>query len=121
MKPAKFKRSNLEERFANLLDKYKVPYEEQHYFAPPRKWRGDFLVVIGRRKYLIEVQGVVFGSRGNRGGHQTVTGLRNDCAKNLAAVKNHYIYLTCTNGGECSIEVMAEFIRDLWKKHKRKK
>ena len=53
-------------------------FELEFAFHPTRKWRFDF--AWPERKVAVEVEGVVFGKRG-QGRHQTAIGLSADCEK----------------------------------------
>ena len=111
------KRSTLEQKFATLLDERKIPYEEQEYFAPPRKYRADFVITMGRKKILVETHGIVWGGKG---GHGSGVGIQRDAHKALLAHQKGYEWLVATNGGEADITVVADYLKSLWKKHKAK-
>ncbi len=56
----------------------------QHVFAPPRRWRFDFVFIA--EKVAIEVEGLVwYGARKSR--HQTAAGAEGDMEKYRAAVE----------------------------------
>ena len=58
----------------------KIPFEREHRFAPPRRWRFDFVLGHGPR-IAVEVEGGAFN-----GGHRRGTEANKDCEKSNAAV-----------------------------------
>lgn len=64
-----------------LRGKVAIEIATEHIFHPQRKWRLD--IAIPALKIGIEYQGGLF--MGRRGGHATVSGMRNDWAKLNAA------------------------------------
>lgn len=64
------------------MEGYKV--EEEVRFAPPRKFRADWMVSKDDKSCLIEYEGLMSA----KSRHSTVTGYSNDCRKyNLAQLK----------------------------------
>lgn len=114
------KPSPLEDRFAALLDKYKIKYEREVAFNTSRRFRLDFLVKITKRKPIaVEVMGAVW--KGRYGGHTSGKGMIRD------AVKAYYyhtlgwdylIVIDCDK--ECSIENIALYLKTLKPKRKKK-
>ena len=74
--------SRLEEAFALQLRAYKIPYEREKRFAPPRRFRFDFLV----GKLAIELQGGVY----SQGAHSRGKGQERDFEKNYLALLEGY-------------------------------
>ena len=67
------KKSELEEKFASLLDERKIKYERQFRICKDRLWKVDF--VIG--DIFIEIEGGGF----SRGGHTSILGFANNITK----------------------------------------
>jgi hypothetical protein len=74
--------SRLEEAFAMQLRAYKIPFSREVRFAPPRKFRFDFLV----GKLAIEVMGGVY----SQGAHSRGKGQERDFEKNYLALCGGY-------------------------------
>ena len=56
-----------------------IPFTREFPFAPPRKWRADFVIA---HKLLVEIDGGAFSG----GRHTTGDGFRRDIEKSNAAV-----------------------------------
>lgn len=81
--------SNAELLLATQLEQAGIPFEREFRFAPPRRWRADFLVgepgfVKGHwvNKYLVEIDG---GAWLPKGRHTTGSGVEADAEKQSAA------------------------------------
>lgn len=80
--------SDAEEAFAFALRAVGIPFERGVAFAPPRRWRADFVIRPPRcpvRKHapvLVEVD----GGSWTGGRHTTGTGFERDCLKLAEAV-----------------------------------
>lgn len=66
----------------------RIPFERQVVFAPPRKYRADFVV----DDIIIEVEGGTF----IEGRHSRGAGFEADCEKQALAVLAGYRYLRAT-------------------------
>jgi len=87
--------SEAETLLAVQLDQAGIPYEREYRFAPPRRWRADFMVSAGWMvrnsqgqsvkvtdgDLLIEVEGGSY-----TGGHKRGKAYESDCDKNNAAM-----------------------------------
>lgn len=65
-----------------------IPFEREYRFAPPRRWRADFLVISlspRRESILIEVEGGSY-----TGGHKRGKAYESDCDKHNAAMSLGY-------------------------------
>ena len=71
------------------LEQAGIPFEREYRFAPPRRYRADFLV----DGLLIEVEGGIGGTSR----HATYTGFTNDCIKYNLAAELGYIVLRYTS------------------------
>lgn len=81
--------SLLELVLATDLERIGIPHEREYRFAPPRKWRADFLLP---GKVLVEVEGGAWDGRHTRGG-----GFIKDAEKYAAAARLGYIVLRFTS------------------------
>lgn len=83
--------------------------EGQYRFHATRKWLFDFawpdLMV------AIEIQGA--GRRGGKGGHQTHTGMQNDCDKNNAAVLDGWTLLYFRAGDRNNVLTWCGVVRSV--------
>ena len=78
-----------EERFALQLRAARIPFEREYQFAPPRKWKFDFLLPA---KLAVEIEGGSYsGGRHTRG-----SGFVADMAKYNAAIFLGYRLLRYT-------------------------
>ena len=103
--------SALEDRFEDLLKKYKLKYKKEVPVVEGRKFKWDFVVSVKRRKIGVEVQGGTW--LGRRGGHSGGKGIERDSYKCLLAHQTGIQYLTTTAKGEASLEVVAEYLSTL--------
>ena len=82
---AMIREPSLEDDFAAWLSTTDLPApERQVRFHPTRRWRFDF--AWPAHLIAVEVDGLVYGNRGNVGGHQTVDGILADAEKYEAAL-----------------------------------
>jgi hypothetical protein len=96
--------SEAELLLAVQLEQAGIPFEREYRFAPPRKWRADFAVVLFRHPsepsyaapdqvdLLIEVDGGAFIA----GRHSRGTGVEKDAEKQSAAAILGYRVIRCT-------------------------
>jgi hypothetical protein len=98
--------SQAETLLAVQLEQAGIPFEREYRFAPPRKWRADFLVrstwtvrnshgaevQINGNHLLIEVDGGAFIA----GRHSRGTGVEKDAEKQSAAAILGYRVIRCT-------------------------
>lgn len=82
---ARSPRSPAELLLAVQLEQAHIPFEREVRFAPPRRWRADFMVGQNmawpvRGRYLIEVDGGGF-----TGGHRRFGRMDDECEKGNAA------------------------------------
>jgi hypothetical protein len=78
-----------EETLAFQLKAAKIPFEREYRFAPPRRWRFDFIILGGDflPDYAVEVEGGAW-----TGGHKRGVAADTDCEKaNAAALKGWYV------------------------------
>lgn len=68
---------------AQQLDAYKIKYQREFVFAPPRRWRFDFVLGLEHGTIAIEVDGGTWQPK-SRHGHGR--GYERDCEKFNAAV-----------------------------------
>ena len=81
-----------EDLMALILKDMRLKFEREFRFAPPRRWKADFLV---EGKLLLEVEGVTyFGPRIGR--HQSAKGYEKDCEKYNEALLAGYDVLRVT-------------------------
>jgi very-short-patch-repair endonuclease len=78
--------SPAEQLLAVQLEQAGIPYEQEYRFAPPRRWRADFVVDhpnvnSGIRSVLVEIDGGAFIA----GRHSRGTGVEKDAEKQSAA------------------------------------
>ena len=71
------------------LDQAGIYHVREFVFAPPRKWRADFMVDLN---LLVEIEGGI----GSTSRHLTYTGFTNDCEKYAAAAILGYRVIRCT-------------------------
>lgn len=71
------KQSKGEAILAFQLTAYKIPFEQEWYFHPVRRWRFDFALL--DHKIGIEVEGGIW--LGAKGGHTSGTGYTKDLEK----------------------------------------
>lgn len=84
-------KSDLERAFLTLCKQEGLPTPETEVrFAPPRRWRADFLW--GKQMLIVEVHGGTW----NRGGHVRGKQFASDCDKANEAQLLGYTYLTFT-------------------------
>ena len=62
-------RSTAEDTLAAQLSQAGIPYEREYRFAPPRRWRADFVVIDWRHHVplLVEVEGGSYTGGHRRG------------------------------------------------------
>jgi very-short-patch-repair endonuclease len=90
-------KSQGEDELARQLDALKIPYLREHRFAPPRRWRFDFVLAAEAGATLhptvwgIEVEGGQWS-----GGHRRGAEADKDCEKSNAAVMNGWRVLRFT-------------------------
>lgn len=78
--------------FEQQLSLVGVKFEREFVFAPPRKWRSDWLIT--GTKVLIEFEGGLFAKRA--AGHSSVTGILRDIEKYNAATLAGYVVMRVT-------------------------
>ncbi len=88
-----------EETLAWHLKSYKIQYEREYVFAPPRKWRFDF--AWPSEKIAVEVEGAVWAN----GRHNRPSGFIADLEKYNAAALNGWRVLRFST--ECVISGKA--------------
>ncbi len=89
--------SQAETLLAVQLEQAAIPFEREYRFAPPRRWRADFLVYRSRHwpmrgRVLIEVDGGGFVA----GRHSRGLGMEHDCEKASAAAIRGYRVIRVT-------------------------
>lgn len=85
---------------AAQLEQAGIPFEREFRFAPPRRWRADFLVKFGPWSntvvipsgFLIEIDGGGYVA----GRHTRGAGFEADCEKQSAAAILGYRVIRCT-------------------------
>ena len=83
-----------EEAFARDLNALKIPFKREFQFAPPRKWRFDFVIMHCKFLYAVEIE----GGTHNTGRHSRQEGFEKDCAKyNYAAAKGWRVFRFTTD------------------------
>lgn len=92
------------ERLALLLRAHRIPFEREFIFAPPRKYRADFVLPSkAKGTVLLEVEGGVWLQGG--GGHQRGKGFTKDVRKYELAREKGYqvvrILPETIDSGEC--------------------
>ncbi len=99
------KQSGAEDALAFVLDTLHLSYTRQFAYAPPRRFRADFLLT--GHQVLIEVVGGVYPFRRRRadgreviqaGAHGTIKGINDDIARLNAATLAGYRMLRFTPG-----------------------
>ncbi len=72
------------DRLELLLKAHRIPYEREFQFAPPRRWKADFVLPsIADPRVLVECEGLVWQGKGGR--HQRAKGFAEDVRKYEAA------------------------------------
>lgn len=72
------------ERLALLLRAHRIPFEREFLFAPPRRWKSDFVLPSKAKPLvLLECEGLIWQGAGGR--HQRAKGFAADVRKYEAA------------------------------------
>jgi very-short-patch-repair endonuclease len=88
-------RSSAEILLAEQLRQAGIPFEQEYRFAPPRRWRADFIVTDTPAIHgdvLVEIDGGAFVA----GRHSRGTGVEKDAEKQSAAAILGYRVIRCT-------------------------
>lgn len=81
--------SEAENILAVQMDYYGMVYLREYRFAPPRKWRADFMLQHNNKRVLVEVE----GGRHVYGRHNRPTGFAADTEKYNAAAAAGWVVL----------------------------
>jgi very-short-patch-repair endonuclease len=104
--------SALETALLEQIMKAGLPEPEREFvFAPPRRWRADFIFL--DRKVMVECEGGVW----NRGRHLRPSGFEGDCQKYNEAALQGWLVLRFTPGMIRSGEALASIHRALRKEN----
>jgi len=80
-----------EQTLAVQLEQQGIPFEREFRFAPPRRWRADFLIQV-LPELLVEIDGGAFVA----GRHSRGQGVEADAEKQSAAAILGYRVIRCT-------------------------
>lgn len=86
--------SALEEQFALQLRALEIPFAREYRFAPPRKWRLDFIFQNAKSKLAVEIDGGEWVT----GRHNRGVGITSDCTKYAEAMLLGWRILRVTGG-----------------------
>ena len=103
-------KSDLEDRFEDLLQQNQLAYSRQYYAVPNRRFRWDF-VIYHKGKPIVgcEIQGGIWSG----GRHGTGKGLTDDSTKNILGLRNGLPTMPIVSSNfELAIEVLKEMCRN---------
>ena len=87
-------RSWLEELFAAQLGDLGIVFQREVRFHPVRKWRFDFVLIVGYDKVAVEINGAIY----RRGRHSRGSGLEGDYEKlNEAQMMGYKVFQFSSN------------------------